>query len=90
MYVLTVILMCLFAVMQSLIVGIAKHRPADKLQYLQQCLDTVARIGWQHVELNTFLNDANDLSPSPKLTGWTSLYYIHILIHQKNGSRSRE
>jgi len=49
-------------------VGLAKHQPADELGYLQLCLDTVAKIGWQNVDLSTFLNDANDLSASTDTT----------------------
>ena len=70
---------CLFAAVQSLAVGLAKHQPADKLRYLQQCLDTVAMIGWQNIELNTFLNHASGLSAPTKPAGKTADNYLLFL-----------
>jgi len=62
-------------------VGLAKHQPADKLHYLQQCLATVAQIGWQNVELNTFLNHASALSAPTKSSGTTIDDYILFFFH---------
>ena len=54
---------------KSLAVGLAKHQPANKLCYLQQCLDTVAEIGWKNVKHDTLLNDVSEVSVSLEPTG---------------------
>jgi len=60
----------LHVVIQSMAVGLAKHQPPDALCYLQQCLDTVEKIGWQNVELDTFLNDGSYASASSEPFGY--------------------
>ena len=58
-----------FCPIQSLAAGLVQHRPADELCYLQQCLDTVAEIGWKNVKYDTFLSDISDLSVALESTG---------------------